>query len=369
MKNKKRFVTLFPLCTNRELIKDVGQIPEGLSQYLDFDFELWGNYITSFGGNIEAVSNVKIVSGNHKNDVLPMIIHLIKNANSIDWLNVYHSGKKTLLFLMFYKIFNKAGKVYLKLDADYGYCRAFENSIIKRVVFYLCTKFSDLVSVESNAVKERIQKYAQKDIFVLMDGYCEYRQVGSSCKKNVFLTVGRLGTYQKATEILLESFAISASKHDWQLRLVGSIESSFQDYIKKYYERNPDLKSRVLFMGEINDRGVLYDEYDQAKVFVLPSRSESFGIVLAEALSCGCYIISTDSVPPIDELTCYGKYGRVVHSDDIVGLADCIIDATRLQINSEMQCEMKNYASKNFTYRVICKKLSDKIKEIDGSNL
>lgn len=50
----------------------------------------------------------------------------------------------------------------------------------------------------------------------------------------------------------------------------------------------------VILLGNIEDKNLLYDDYDRAKVFLLTSRWESFGIVLVEALRFGNYIIATE---------------------------------------------------------------------------
>ena len=57
-------------------------------------------------------------------------------------------------------------------------------------------------------------------------------------RKNIILTVGNLGTYEKATDVLLEAFAMYAvrSKNtDWSLRLIGTVDESFRDCIVDYY--------------------------------------------------------------------------------------------------------------------------------------
>ena len=46
----------------------------------------------------------------------------------------------------------------------------------------------------------------------------------------------------------------------------------------------------------------LEELYRKAAVFALPSRWESFGIVLAEALFEGCYLVGSDCIPPLNDL-------------------------------------------------------------------
>ena len=77
------------------------------------------------------------------------------------------------------------------------------------------------------------------------------------------------------------------------------------------------LKERVIFAGEIKERETLYSEYCHAKVFVLPSRWESFGISCGEALSCGCRLIITNTIPPANEMTNSGKFGSIIDAENV----------------------------------------------------
>ena len=83
-----------------------------------------------------------------------------------------------------------------------------------------------------------------------------------SKKENIILAVGRIGTYQKNTELLLETFAAVADEMlGWTVRIVGNIEERFQSYIKEYFERRPDLRERVIFVGLVSDRKQMAEEY------------------------------------------------------------------------------------------------------------
>lgn len=52
-------------------------------------------------------------------------------------------------------------------------------------------------------------------------------------RDKTFITVGRLGTTEKATELLLRAFANTKDRHTWNLKLVGPVEDSFKEEIKK----------------------------------------------------------------------------------------------------------------------------------------
>lgn len=159
-----------------------------------------------------------------------------------------------------------------------------------------------------------------------------------------------MGTEQKATELLLDAFAKSASVHDWKLFLVGTIENGFNTYIQNYYENNPELKSRVVFTGAISSKKELQVYYDKAKVFVLPSKWESFGLVLLEALSAGCYLIGSDKIPAIPDLIENTNYGQIFEFGSSEKLTQALIKTAKQEYSDVHIAEEINYAEKNYRW-------------------
>lgn len=210
--------------------------------------------------------------------------------------------------------------------------------------------------------------YSTKDIILIGNGVSklDFEPMTNQERENIFLTVARLGTVQKATDILLEAFAKSADKHNWDLKLIGTVEKEFRPYIEEYYKKYPELKSRVHFVGQIKNRELLYNEYCRAKVFVLPSRWESYGISCAEALSCGCRLILTDTIPPAKELTNNERYGKIIEANNVDALSEAIIGAvnqeyTQLDIDERVQ-----YANAKFSWEKICATLYDAMEKVDS---
>lgn len=78
------------------------------------------------------------------------------------------------------------------------------------------------------------------------------------------------------------------------------------------------LQHRVTFLGAVrgDDRWSLFDEAD---VFVLPSRSENFGIVVAEAMARRCPVVVTDTVQSCTHVAA-ANAGEVV-PDNVAAIA------------------------------------------------
>src|SRR5690606_3158590 len=94
-------------------------------------------------------------------------------------------------------------------------------------------------------------------------------------------------------------------------------------------QRHPD----ALFMGGLSG-GALAGAYAGADVFVFPSRTDTFGLVMIEALACGTPVAAYPVAGPQDVLT--PRTGVMDEALDraIAGAlqlspADCVADARR----------------------------------------
>lgn len=87
----------------------------------------------------------------------------------------------------------------------------------------------------------------------------------------------------------------AAGPSDWELVIAGPDEGGHLAEVKAAAQAR-GLGQRVIFCGEVwgRDKVKLYCESD---LFVLPSLSENFGLVVPEALSCELPVITTQATP------------------------------------------------------------------------
>ena len=291
-------------------------------------------------------------------------IYLLRHGRQIDVLNLYHiTSRRNLPWILLYKLSNPKGMVHMKLDADMrmlDLVDMYPKSIKGKLKAWILRNLVDLYTVETTQMQQILEKAWGLDIRLMPNGLFldeqTYQQTFPE-SKDAFLTVGRLGTAQKATEILLEAYRQIALKTTWQLWLAGPVDPCFQRHIQMFYEENAHLADRVRFLGNITDPAQLTEIYGQAKVFVLPSRWESFGLVLTEALERGEYLVVSDQIPSANDVGANGKYCTVIPADDPSALGTAMLQATQMPIDLNTRKERSRWVLENFTWAQIVKTL------------
>ncbi|MDR9405217.1 MAG: glycosyltransferase [Halothece sp. Uz-M2-17] len=82
---------------------------------------------------------------------------------------------------------------------------------------------------------------------------------------------------------------------NWQLIIAGPNEKGYQEVIEKKIQALK-LTDSISFPGEVVGEAK-WELYRQADLFVLPTLSENFGIVIAEALACETPVMTTKGAP------------------------------------------------------------------------
>ena len=226
-------------------------------------------------------------------------IDYIKENKDITHVMMFHATLEHLLLSRRIKKILPSVKTYIKFDSDIDSCKYFisEHNKLFKFIRKNCLPFVDLLSIESELALEILKNKRElaDKIFYVPNGYDNklLREVDFNKKKKQIITVGRLGTYQKNTELLLDIISYINLK-DWTVKLVGPIETGFTSYIDEFYNKNPQLREKVFFTGNISDEKKMIEVYAESSVFILTSRFEGSALVLTESAINGDYILSTD---------------------------------------------------------------------------
>ena len=151
------------------------------------------------------------------------------------------------------------------------------------------------------------------------------------------LFVGRL-EQRKGIDVFLQAVAEVAPLHPSALfQVVGADPAGLGEQWQVGHAGD-ELADRVVFLGEVDDER-LHHLYASAHIVVLPSRYESFGLVVVEAMMHGAAVLSTD-IGGIAEVARHGIDAVLVPPADAPALASALntlLDdsATRARLGEE----------------------------------
>ena len=349
--------------TNYELIKDIGAVPYlffrnknckvymvGIDKEGDYSF---ARYVQ--GEELVELDNYSIDS---------KLSWLKEHGKDVDCLMLFGTYENNMVVAKAYKNLNSDGVIYLGLDASAFWINNIPRYEKKVDEFY---KNCDVIGTSTIPLCNFISKKWKIDISVVRCGYYPFgikrlEKPGFAKKKNVILTVGRIGTRQKRNDIMMQAFALASKEiDDWELRIVGPVENEFFEFIDSFTEEYPFLEDVIVFTGGIEDKEKLHQEFMDAKIFLLTSEFEGFPNVIPEAMSAGNAIITTD-IDNSDEIIDYGNCGIKAPINNVTEIAENIRRLCNDEVLLRRFCEnsYRNYLER-FDYNLIIDELYDEL--------
>jgi glycosyltransferase involved in cell wall biosynthesis len=140
----------------------------------------------------------------------------------------------------------------------------------------------------------------------------------------VILGVGNLKP-QKDFATLIRAFARVRAERPARLVILGDARGPDKD--ATYVAALKGLPAQLGIDKDVSFAGFAENPFaymSRAAVFVLSSAWEGFGNVVAEALACGCPVVSTDCPSGPAEILDHGRYGPLVPVGDDAALAAAI---------------------------------------------
>ena len=370
MEQKKNITLLWRKLNSLEFGKDVVLVPYYLGQALGYQVEICCGYSEEIATQISKRQKkdlhfVRRPLGYKPLQRIPIYVkYLWQNASRINLLMCFHWRLETFVNILLYKILNRDGLIYVKLDTESGKewdlsrC-SFIGRTIRKIIYNSCLSKVNVISCETSQPYNSLchNKYfgdqLRKKLVLMPNAFDEahlnilrIKERMYDEKENLMITVGRLGTSQKNTEMLLKALE-DVDLKEWKFCFIGPIENDFNSIIEQFYKNYPSKRKQIIFKGKIDNKKELWEWYNKAKIFVSTSRRESYGLVLNEAKRFRNYIISTRT-GAAEDLIEQEKYGYFIEQEHNIGLSNILSQIVNKQINIDVY---HNYDSQKLSYQ------------------
>lgn len=269
--------------------------------------------------------------------------YVSEHCGEIDLLCLFGARGEYIDLVRTYKSLRPDGIIYLKLDAHIDWVDSFP---LSHKPFADFLQDCDIISCETRRLQAFLYKKWRRPVEYIPNGvyyplYPDAANVRYEDKENMILTVGRLGTAQKNSLLLLYAYALAfvELKEPWELVMVGSATPEFQADHEDFCRRFPSLAPHVHLTGNLTDKQELYQYYKRAKIFALPSRVEGgTPNVFSEAAVFGCTVVCT-GVDAAADMTDDGRVGRICpDAEDFDGFSRELLSL----------CQDPDYLARNF---------------------
>ena len=165
-------------------------------------------------------------------------------------------------------------------------------------------------------------------------------------KSKMVLTIGQF-IYRKGFDVLLKAWNKELDEN-YSLVIVGGgeEENQYRQYIADHNLKN------VQLVG-FKPKEEIFEYYNAADLFVLPTREDIWGLVVNEAMAMGLPVVSTDMCVAAAELIENNINGCIVSVDNCKELRNAM--KTMLQVDSNEIARRNLLKISNYTYENVIK--------------
>ncbi|PKV76152.1 glycosyltransferase family 4 protein [Pontibacter ramchanderi] len=230
--------------------------------------------------------------------------------------------------------------------------------LVRWMINYIVVSKADFLLANSAYTYNQLDRRTKSKTRIIDNFYpstLKHRLAPTTRKGNYIITVAQGFTQRKNIETGLQAFALLRKQYpDLEYYLVG-VDSEEGGLAQQYAEKQ-NLTDGVRFMGPMP-----YDEVFQliqnAQVLLHPSREESFGMVLLEAMIARTPVVGGKNSGYIPHLLNYGKAGLLC---DVESPDSMATEVGRILADDELYKALVHegytYAEENFSEDVIVKK-------------
>lgn len=257
-------------------------------------------------------SYLRFLSRSGWNFSFDLIDSLRKRLNQFDVVHISEVWSFSAAFASYYSI--KFKKPYIVTPRGSLYPYTFKKKIWKKLPYYhFVTKkilknasFIQYVTEDEKAQSHSFLKLKNKPV-VIPSGidFAEFSALPERDElknkfpflkgKKVILFLSRI-IWIKGLDILIDSFKeLVKTRNDLHLLIVGNDSGDSYKEVVKGWIKESGIENMVTFAGLLKGKDKLM-AYAGSDIFVLPSYSENFGMVVIEAMACGVPVIISDKV-------------------------------------------------------------------------
>lgn len=181
------------------------------------------------------------------------------------------------------------------------------------------TKVYGIVTMTNDEANWVQKNYAKKSVGIPAGLHPDFKDlpINYTAKENI---IGFVGTWlpKKGIDAIIKNIPLILHKYpSYRLQLigVGDVEvviNQFPEHIRKQIEIVPFVKNKHELLAY----------YLKMKVFILPSKAESFGLVTIEAMAAGCAVIASN-IGFVTELENYREVLKLDEAND-ASLYNCL---------------------------------------------
>ncbi|MEI6679466.1 MAG: glycosyltransferase family 4 protein [Mariniphaga sp.] len=145
-----------------------------------------------------------------------------------------------------------------------------------------------------------------KNVCVIPNSVSFFPELPAALRNNTILSIGRID-YPKGFDLSLEVFShFCLLNEDWKLRIIGDgpLRKTIEATIKR-----EGLTERVSILPSTDK---IVEEYLNASVFMMTSRTEGLPMVLLEAQACGLPIVAFDCETGPSEIVTNNENGYLI---------------------------------------------------------
>lgn len=267
-------------------------------------------YIVTTGRSFPVINQLKYLYGTYR-----FINDHILDKKRIDIINSHLSYPAGFLGTIIQKI-----KSIPNIITEHTWIKKHFRSTVHRLCVVYALKNCSCILAVSNALKEDINLYCKNQIRIIPNVVDADRFPLLEAKKAGKLNLGILGglsNNRKGLDILLKAVSLL---HDKNLHLHIGGDGILLPYYKSM-AIDLGIYEKCTFYGQVLP-GNVTEFYSRLDIFVLPSRDETFGVVIIEAMACGLPVIATKCGGPQEIITT--ETGLLIAPENELELADAI---------------------------------------------